>query len=315
MPSVTHEALLQLFRNWPELAAELLREVAHVELPAYTEVRIESANFSQLAPTEYHADLVVLLLNDAPVLGIVVEVQLTPKARKRFTWPLYLTGLRARLECDTCVLVIAPNAEVARWAAEPIRIGPNSVVVPLVVDPQMIPIITDPERAIHAPELAVLSVMAHGQGDVETAVKVALAAAAGIDAVPYDWAVLYSDLITAALSEAARKAFLMLPQGYQFQSEIGRESFQRGVAQGIEQGVAQGIEQGVAQGIEQGVAQGIEQGRAAEKAADVLEVLDARGLVVTDIARERILGCADLAQLARWVRRAATVADIDALFE
>ena len=58
-----------------------------------------------------------------------------------------------------------------------------------------------------------------------------------------------------------------------------------------------------------------EEGRAAEKATDVLEVLDARGLVVTDAQRERILGCTDLEMLARWVRRAATVSATDALFE
>jgi hypothetical protein len=307
MPSLTHEVLLELFRNWPELAPQLLRELGHIDLPAYTEVRIESADFSQLAPTEYHADLVVLLLDDAPVLGIVIEVQLAQKARKRFTWPLYLTALRAKLECETCLLVIAPTREIARWAAEPIRIGPGSTVVPLVVDPNMIPVITDSERAIHAPEFAVLSVMAHGQGDVETAVKIALAAAAGVGVLPEDRAVLYYDLITAALSDAARKAFLMLPQGYQWQSEIGRESFQQGVAQGIQQGVAQGIQQGVAQGIQQGVAQG--------QAAGVLQVLEARGLVVSDAARERILGCTDLEQLARWIRRAATVSAIEALFE
>jgi hypothetical protein len=283
MPSLTHEALLQLFRNRPELAPELLREALQIELPAYTEARIESAEFSQLAPTEYHADLVVLLVDNAPVLGIVVEVQLAQKPRKRFTWPLYLAALRAKLECDTCVFVIAPSMEVARWAAEPIRMGFNSTVFPLVVGPGGIPVITDPERAIQAPELAVLSAMAHGQGDVETAVKVALAAAAGVGTVPEDRVVLYSDLIEAALSEAARKAFFMLPQGYEFQGQTARESFQKG--------------------------------RAAEKAADVLEVLDARGLAVTDAERERILGCKELETLTLWHRRAVTVASVDALFE
>lgn len=283
MPSFTHEVLVQLFRNRPELAAELLREALRVELPAYTEVRIDSVDFSQLAPTEYHADLVVLLLDDTPVLGIVIEVQLTPKQRKRFTWPLYLAALRAKLECDTCLFVIAPSVEVARWAAEPIRMGFNSSVVPFVVGPSGIPVITDPERARHAPELGVLSVMAHGQGDVETAVKVALAATAGARAVPDDRLVLYSDLILAALSEAARKAFDMLPQGYEYQSQIVRQS--------IEQGITQG------------------------RAMTVLEVLDARGLVVTAADRERILGCTDLELLARWSRRVATVTVTAALFE
>jgi hypothetical protein len=286
VPSFLHEVLLQLFRNRPKLAPELLREALHLELPAYTEVRIESADFSQLAPTEYQADLVVLLLDDAPVLGIVVEVQLAQKPRKRFTWPLYLAALRAKLECDTCVFVVAPTLEVARWAAEPIRLGFNSVTVPLVVGPGGIPVVTDPEQAIRAPELAVLSVMAHGQGDVATAVQVALAAAAGVNALPEEQVVLYSDMIVAALSEAARKAFLMLPQGYEFQSPIGRESFQRGITQGITRGMA----------------------------ITLLQVLEARGLVVSEADSARILGCTDADVLASWCRRAATVADTDALF-
>jgi hypothetical protein len=73
-----HEALLLLFRNRPTLALELLRDALHVEwLPAYTEVRIDSAELTDIQPAEYRADLVVLLLNGVPVLGIVVEVQLS----------------------------------------------------------------------------------------------------------------------------------------------------------------------------------------------------------------------------------------------
>jgi hypothetical protein len=131
--------------------------------------------------------------------------------------------------------------------------------------------------------------------------------------------VLYSDLVLAALSEAARKAFLMLPQGYEFQSPIGRESFQKGIeqgiTQGIEQGITQGIEQGITQGIEQGITQGIEQGITRGMALTVLEVLDARGLVVTVAERERILGCTEPELLARWSRRAATVVAPSDLFE
>jgi hypothetical protein len=286
MPSLTHEALLGLFRNRPELAPELLRS-RQVELPEYTEARIESADFSQLAPTGYHADLVVLLVDDAPVLGIVVEVQLAKKPRKRYTWPLYLAALRAKLECDSCVVVITPSREVARWAAEPIHMGFGSTVVPLVFDLDGIPVITDPERATQAPELALLSAMAHGQGDVDTAVKTAMAAAAGLRTVPADRFLLYSDMLMAALSEAARKAFLMLPEGYEYQSQTVREAIQKGTEQGIAQG----------------------------RAAAVLEVLETRGLVVDDAERERILGCKELETLARWNRRAITVAVTAALFE
>jgi hypothetical protein len=107
MPSQLHEALLQLFRNRPVLAPELLRNALHLDLPSYTDVRIDSADLTEVQPAEYRADLVVLLLDGEPVLGIVVEVQLSPDERKRFVWPAYVTNLRARLECPVCLLVVA----------------------------------------------------------------------------------------------------------------------------------------------------------------------------------------------------------------
>ena len=117
MPSTLHETLLQLFRNRPELAPELLREALHVDLPPYSEARVESADFTEVQPTEYRADLVVLLYNDQPVLGIVVEVQLGRNDDKRYAWPVYAVGLRARMRCPVCVLVFTPHHELVRWAS------------------------------------------------------------------------------------------------------------------------------------------------------------------------------------------------------
>jgi hypothetical protein len=83
MPSHLHEALLLLFRNRPALAPELLRDALNA-LPSFSEVRLDSADLTDIQPAEYRADLVVLLLNGAPVFGIIVEVQLSTDARKRF---------------------------------------------------------------------------------------------------------------------------------------------------------------------------------------------------------------------------------------
>jgi hypothetical protein len=114
MPSLSHEALLLLFRNRPELAPELLREALGVELPAYTEVRVESADLTEAVPAEYRADLVVLLVDGKPVLAIVVEVQLGRDERKRFTWSAYVSVLRARHECP--VAPLASNQVVVLFA-------------------------------------------------------------------------------------------------------------------------------------------------------------------------------------------------------
>ncbi|GAB3147012.1 hypothetical protein [Microbispora hainanensis] len=62
------------------------------------------------------------------------------------------------------------------------------------------------------------------------------------------------------------------------------------------------------------VDKGREEGRAEGEINSILAVLDARGLEISDEARERIRGCEDLSQLGIWVRRAATVTSADDLF-
>jgi hypothetical protein len=94
--SQLHEALVQLFRNRPALAPELLRDALSVRLPRYTDVSIDSAEFTQVQPAEYRADLVIQLLRGKPKLGIVVEVQRSKPTRKRFVWPAYVTQLWPR---------------------------------------------------------------------------------------------------------------------------------------------------------------------------------------------------------------------------
>src|SRR5512133_330687 len=102
--------------------------------------------------------------------------------------------------------------------------------------------------------------------------------------------------------EAARKAFQMLPQNYQFQGP----SYLKGRSEGRSEGRAEGRSEGRAEGRSEGRAEG--------KADSVLEVLDARGIVVTQEQRRRILECSDLERLGAWLRRAATVADASGLF-
>jgi hypothetical protein len=99
MPSHLHEALLLLFRNRPALAPKLLRDALHVALPDYTEVRIDSADLTDIQPAEYRADLVILLPHGSPVLGIVLEMQLSNDEDKRYVWPVYVANLRARFRC------------------------------------------------------------------------------------------------------------------------------------------------------------------------------------------------------------------------
>jgi hypothetical protein len=242
MPSQLHEALLLLFRNRPALAPELLRDALHVELPLYSEARLDSADLTDIQPAEYRADLVVLLLNGAPVLGIVVEVQLSPVERKRFVWPAYVANLRARLKCPVCLLVVAANEAVARWAAKPIDLGAANRFVPLVLGPSGVPEITDEAQAQADPELAVLSAMAHGK-DADTAKSAQIAMAAQIASLGLDGdrSKLYFDLILNSLSEAARRALqTMDPAKYEYQSDFAKHYVAQGRAEGRAEGMTEG---------------------------------------------------------------------------
>lgn len=131
MPSQLHEALLVLFRNDPTLAPALLREALQLELPAYTEARVESAELTDVQPAEYRADLVVLLYEQRPVLGIVVEAQLSVDEQKRFAWPVYAVGLRARMRCPVCLLVVTPDAASAGLDESRTRLYVDLVLVSL----------------------------------------------------------------------------------------------------------------------------------------------------------------------------------------
>ena len=100
MPSLTHEGIIELFRDRPELAVELARERLGLGVVDYSDLQIESAQLSDVAPAELRADLVVVLTAEperTPVQAIVVEVQRAPDPGKRTSWPFYVTGLRARL--------------------------------------------------------------------------------------------------------------------------------------------------------------------------------------------------------------------------
>lgn len=284
MPSYLHEVLVEMFRDRPALAAELLAGPFGIVVPAFGQAHVASGELTDVAPTEYRADAVVTLTDgDKPVLAVVVEAQLRADGRKRRTWPAYVATLHARLGCPVMLLVVCPDAAVAAWCAAPIVVSdPGLVLTPLVLGPDQVPVVTDPALARRSPELAVLSAMAHGDRPDQTIVFAALLAA--LEVVDHDHANLYADIVLAVLPAAARDSLeaLMTTTTREYQSDFARRYFDQGEARG--------------------------------EARAVLAVLDARGVAVPDEVREEIVGCTDLDQLDRWVRRAVTASTVHDLF-
>jgi hypothetical protein len=291
MPSMLHEALLDLFRSRPTLATELLRDALRLEVPAHSATRIEEASLTQVSPAELRADLVLVLADEAPVFGIVVEVQLGRDPDKAFVWPLYAAALRARIRAPACVLVITPDDRIAKWARRPIVTGqPQSTFVPLVVGPEEVPRIATVDQARAAPELAVLSTRVHGRtehgAEVFLATIPALAELAEQDA---ERAKLYLDMAWSALGAAAQRLVEkeMETRKYEYQSDFARKY----------------------------VAQGRAEGEARGRAQALLTILSSRGIVVPDDLQALILACKDLATLDRWIARAATADSADEVLD
>jgi hypothetical protein len=138
-----------------------------------------------------------------------------------------MTLLRARFECPVCVLVFTVTERMARWCRRPIELGPGNVFTPLVVAPAMVPVIGDETAARRAPELAVLSCIGHGQdSDAEAVARSAYATLLAVtELLSDDRQLLYHDLISTALPEAARIALekLMASGNFDFQSDFARK--------------------------------------------------------------------------------------------
>lgn len=240
MPSLQHEDLLRLFENRPALAAELAREALRASLPEFSEAQLYSANLSDLRPAEYRADLVVLLKQEDVVHGIIVEVQLGEDRDKPFVWPAYVCNLRNRIRRPVGLLVMTVDEDVAGWARGSIELGGGNRFKPWVLGPSRVPEITDEGLAKEDPELAVLSVVAHGRDeDSGKAVRIAVAAHGMLRGLDTERSTLYSDMLFGALSEAARRALqaMNLPK-YEFKTEFAKRYFGQGKAEGKAEGRA-----------------------------------------------------------------------------
>ncbi|WP_437313236.1 hypothetical protein [Sorangium sp. So ce385] len=299
MPTLEHNALVEMFRDQPALAPRLLATLFHVEVPPHASAAVVESSLDQLIPVEFRADL-VLELRDASgtlVLAIVLEVQREMDPNKKFSWPTYVTVVRAKRRCRTVVLVVAPDAGVAAWAAESIDLGLGlGHVAPLVLGPAVVPEITDPADAEAETELAVLSAVAHGNGpNGRAVVEAALAALGRLD---QEHAMVYFQLIWNALREPMRQALEALVMERQIEGEATFPPF---VQKLIERGKLEGMREGKLEGMREGKLEGVREGELKGKRDTLLRLLARAGIVLSEDESARIQACTDIATLDRWI--------------
>jgi hypothetical protein len=168
-----------------------------------------------------------------------------------------------------------------------------------VVGSSDIPVITDPEQAAAAPELAVLSVLAHGKRPgAEYVARAALAACERLDTQA---AIHYADFVAAFLGAFAKLALRQIMQTEKknpyFSAEF-RKMFDDGYVVGEAEGEARGVERGKALG----------------KAQSLLKLFRLRGWTTPAEIEARVLACQDETQVDRWIDRVLVVGALDEVF-
>jgi len=283
MPSLEHNSLTEMFRENPSLAPHFLQILFHIEVPPHTSVAVVESSLDQLIPIEFRADLVIELRDaiGALVLAIVFEAQRDIDPDKEYSWPVYVTVVRARKRCQAIILAVAPNPEVATWAAREIDLGLGlGSVRPLVIGPAILPEVTDPAIAEKETELAVLSAVAHGNGP--NGLAVVLAAFGALGRLDHEHAAAYFQIIYNALREPIRRALEALIMEQQTDTAATFPPF------------AQKL-------IERGKLEGIREGKLEDKRETLLRLLARAGIAFTEDDRARVQACADAATLDRWV--------------
>jgi hypothetical protein len=149
MPSVTHEAPIELIRQHPDLAVELLQAMSDVDLPSEIAVSLGPTDLSEVVPVKFLADAVVIVADKAtgePALVIVIEPQGRDDPTKEFSWPVYLTVVRRHLRCQRAfLLVICPDPDEAKKCRRVISTGhPGFDLAPEVIDPVNAPGVGSP---------------------------------------------------------------------------------------------------------------------------------------------------------------------------
>ncbi len=312
MPALLHELLVDLFRQPGDLVRELLPP-GLAQLVAHDSPRHVSADLSQLAPAEYHADHVIVFYatDGSARLAVVIEVQGRRDERKRLTWPVYAAVTRARYECPTMLLVIALEPSVARWAQRSLESELRDPRYAVISRDEVVKL---PERSSASVGLTVLRALADRRRETF------VAALGAISNLPQDQAMVYLDAILSLLPVELRRHLEDTMPAPLFRTPMLREAAEhwwrqgltegkrKGLTEGKRKGLTEGKRKGLAEGKRKGLAEGLAEGKRKGLAEAAIELVRARlGTISSrDAARLRKLDSTTLSSLIASVGVAAS---------
>jgi hypothetical protein len=289
MPTLQHDAGVELFKDDPDLAGRTLR-LTGIDLPAGTELVPAPAGETDRQLSKDLIPDTVLAAGSArnPSFVLIVEIQRAKEEGKLRQWPRYAAAKWLRHECPVEVLVVCPEAEVAEWYARPISTRlPGYTHQPRILMPSQVPAMATPEEVAADPGMAAVSVAYHGRRP-----EVANAFVAGIASLGPKAGEDYYESGVGMSSQEIRNALeVLVSTKYQEPfSEFGKRHYSKGREEGLEQGLVSG------------------------ERDKVLLTLELRGIPVDAGQRERIMSSTDLGMLQLWSRAARTVETAEDLF-
>ncbi|WP_026924643.1 hypothetical protein [Glycomyces arizonensis] len=279
---------MRLLQDNPKLATELYCGLLGRRLPDYTSVKEGSEAMTRNdKPDKRDCDnLEVYYQDEKAVFALIVEVQLRPSDEKHYSWPDYLIAVRSRLRCPVALVVICPDAATTKWAGLPIETGHMGfTLVPFVIGPDLIPVVTDPDEVRGCEQMALLSAMTHGDGEKGHDVMAAFGGA--IANLPKHLQVKYTRIASNTLTDTALGRLEAIMTDTVYRRNSGNSIFHRFEAEGEARGEANML----------------------------LRILDRRGIAVDAAARDRIASCTEIDQLERWGDRALEIERVEELFD
>jgi hypothetical protein len=299
VPSVRHEAPLELIRQCPPVAAELFRAVTGNDearlRPESVKVDLGPTDLSDVVPVTFLADSVVVVSDAAtrePLVAIIVEPQGRDEPTKKFSWPVYVAVVRRVLRCQYAfLLVVCPDPVEAAKCREVIRTGhPGFDLAPAVIDSG------NTLGTGDASPYLTLFAACMGAIDMtdEVGARHVLSAIHDTGAADADRNRLTAIIMNLA-SDAARQTLEAMMSTIDWTTHPFIESFKK---EGIEEGRKEGRQTGLAEG----------------KAEDTLKLIDARGIEVTKEQRGQVTASAGLTKLGKWFDRALTATTAEDIF-
>jgi hypothetical protein len=287
MPSLQHEAPLEVIRQQPAVVVELLRRaLPQLRLPDKVTGVLGTADLTQIAPAQYLADTVVVLTDQQtgkPVLAVVIEPQGRDRKTKKASWPVYVTtAIKANKVPRAILVVLCWDPREADRCRQVIATGhPGFDLYPIVIDPRTFP---SPEGA--GPYLTILAGAAKAIDLGTPAGRDAVLAAIEQTRAGHADTAALTTIILGVADAAARRELEALMASPKF-----RSTFVDGLLQ-----------------------QGEEKGAVTSRIEDLVKVIRARGLELTKAQLKLVTSCADLTQLATWFDQALDAKSTDEIF-